>query len=466
MLSNTSLLFLLFLATFLPQSSAQAPQPAQTPPPAQSEVTTLRAGAQLVVVDVVVTDKSQNPVRNLNASDFALLESGHPQQIKSFEEHTAQSAKPIPPMPVFPPGIFTNYSPAPIGSAVNILLVDTLNTPVLDQIYLHDQFHKYINTSKPGAPMAIFGLTTKLLLLQSFTSDPELLKAAINNKNIKNSPLIDRVSGGNSTQVSDDMTDFKNSAGGIYDPHTIPAIQQFEAQQTSFQLQLRAKYTLDAINQLARYLAGLPGRKNLIWFSGSFPLNVLPDGTISNPSCQLPAPKTSSARPPISLARPRSPSIPSTPAALMTISHHERLSTPARAPPGQPQTLRCRSAKIHLQTAAENSTMTRDGRGDRRPRLHQHQRSQPGRQQCHRCRLQLLHPHLLPHRHRTGTANFRKIQVKLQQSGVTLAYRRGYYRQRPKHARNYSPRQQNQKRLCHGSSTDRPHARRHDAWCS
>ena len=52
MLSNTSLLFLLFLATLLPQSSAQAPQPAQTQP-AQSEVTTLRAGTQLVVVDVV-----------------------------------------------------------------------------------------------------------------------------------------------------------------------------------------------------------------------------------------------------------------------------------------------------------------------------------------------------------------------------------------------------------------------------
>ena len=184
MLSNSSLLFLLFLATILPQSSAQAPHPAQTPPPAQSEVTTLRAGTQLVVVDVVVTDKSQNPVRNLKASDFALLEGGKPQQIKSFEEHTAQSAKPIPPMPVFPPGIFSNYSPAPTGGAVNVLLVDTLNTPVLDQIYLHDQFHKYINTSKPGAPMAIFGLTTKLLMLQSFTSDPELLKAAINNKNI------------------------------------------------------------------------------------------------------------------------------------------------------------------------------------------------------------------------------------------------------------------------------------------
>jgi hypothetical protein len=95
MLSNTPLLSLLFLAALLPQSSAQAPQPTQTPQPAQSGVT-LRAGTQLVVVDVVVTDKSQNPIHYLKASDFILLEGGHSQQIKSFEEHTGQSEKPIP----------------------------------------------------------------------------------------------------------------------------------------------------------------------------------------------------------------------------------------------------------------------------------------------------------------------------------------------------------------------------------
>jgi hypothetical protein len=48
---------------------------------------------------------------------------------------------------------------------------------------------------------------------------------------------------------------------------------------------MRAKYTLDAMNQIARYLSGIPGRKNLIWFSGSFPVNILPDasGTLANP---------------------------------------------------------------------------------------------------------------------------------------------------------------------------------------
>ena len=36
--------------------------------------------------------------------------------------------------------------------------------------------------------------------------------------------------------------------------------------------------TLEAMNYIARYLAGIPGRKNLIWFSGSFPISVFPTG--------------------------------------------------------------------------------------------------------------------------------------------------------------------------------------------
>ena len=46
---------------------------------------------------------------------------------------------------------------------------------------------------------------------------------------------------------------------------------------------MRALYTLDCMNQLARYLAGIPGRKNLIWFSASFPIDLLPSGDLADP---------------------------------------------------------------------------------------------------------------------------------------------------------------------------------------
>ena len=67
---------------------------------------TLRATTQLVVVDVVVTDGKQNPIHDLKASDFTLLEKNAPQQIKNFEDTQsltpAEAAKLQPTLPNSP----------------------------------------------------------------------------------------------------------------------------------------------------------------------------------------------------------------------------------------------------------------------------------------------------------------------------------------------------------------------------
>src|SRR6202044_3794657 len=59
------------------------------------------------------------------------------------------------------------------------------------------------------------------------------------------------------------------------------AMQQFAADYTSFQIDVRVQTTLDAFQTLARYLNVIPGRKNVIWFSGSFPLSIDPDSSLS-----------------------------------------------------------------------------------------------------------------------------------------------------------------------------------------
>jgi VWFA-related protein len=266
-----------------------SPPPSATPSPAsKNPVPTIKTRSDLVVIDVVVSDKSHTPVQNLKQSDFTLLESGQPQQFKSFEEHRAltpaEVAK-LPAMPKLPPGYFTNYTPAPPNGAIDVLLLDALNTPMKDQSFLRSQLLEYLKNAHPGARVAIFGLTSHLIMLQGFTSDPEVLKAAVSAKaGPKGSNLLnDAVNGGANTDttVSDALQD---QAGD--DPTAaavIANVQQFEAETATFQLQLRAQYTLDAMNLLARYLSSIPGRKNLIWFSGSFPLNVLPDGDLADP---------------------------------------------------------------------------------------------------------------------------------------------------------------------------------------
>lgn len=66
---------------------------------------TFRSGVELVTIDVVATDRSGRPVHNLKASDFALLEDGKSQPIKTFQFIDASLT---PTAALLPPGIVTN----------------------------------------------------------------------------------------------------------------------------------------------------------------------------------------------------------------------------------------------------------------------------------------------------------------------------------------------------------------------
>jgi VWFA-related protein len=249
--------------------------------------TTIRTTADLVVVDVTVSDAQQNPVHHLGATDFTVLEDGHPQAIKVFEEHAASAPAPMPPIPKLDPGTFTNYSPVPVNSAIDILLFDKLNTPMNAQTEVRNEVLKFLRETPAGARIAIFSLTTELKLLQGFTSDPSVLRALVEGKKDNQSAsslMSDALNGDQPGADDEQMMSMEAALGNMPNKATVLAnLKQFEAEQQSHELQLRARFTLDALNLLARYMSNLPGRKNLIWFSGSFPISILPDPSLQNP---------------------------------------------------------------------------------------------------------------------------------------------------------------------------------------
>ncbi len=242
-----------------------APALAQT---AQDAVTTLKAQAKLVVVDVTVTDSKGNPVHGLLQKDFALLEDGQPRVIKSFQDHTNPPSAGSP-APKLPPGTFTNYSPPPPDNAVTILLLDSLNTPLLDQQYVRAELLDFLKKEPAGARIAIFGLSTKLVLLQDFTADPEILKRVVLRQVGKLSPLLADPTGVNGGGPSFDEA--------FNAEETSAHFATFNDIERSSKAQARGLTTLNGLNQLARYLAAIPGRKNLVWFSESFPVDIVPD---------------------------------------------------------------------------------------------------------------------------------------------------------------------------------------------
>ena len=257
--------------------SASTPTAEAAAPQGTGAVTTLKARTNLVILDVVVTDKSHKAVHGLKITDFQVKEAGVAQVVKTVEEHVPSTAPVGPAVGPLPQGVFTNYTPVTDNGPINVLLIDKLNTPLDAQSFLHQQLLQFFKTIKPGTKLAVFGLNRQLVYLQGFTSDPKLMLAALESKKSLPGQATSLLSASSDTTMSDSMSD----AGVKAD--VVANVQQFEAQTQSFATQLRVRYTMDAMNVLARYLSAFPGRKNLIWFSGSFPLSILPDGDLQDP---------------------------------------------------------------------------------------------------------------------------------------------------------------------------------------
>src|SRR6185437_12157457 len=85
-------------------------------------------------------------------------------------------------------------------------------------------------------------------MVQGLTSDPEVLRAAVNGK--RDQPAISPL------------------LGGPYAPGYVRE-------------RMRREVLTQAMQGLARYLAAFPGRKNLIWFTGALPISLYDAGPLS-----------------------------------------------------------------------------------------------------------------------------------------------------------------------------------------
>ena len=79
-----------------------------------------------------------------------------------------------------PAGVYTNLvtmqkNPVP----PTMILVDGLNTDVTAQMQVHAQMVRMLNSVPDDVPVAIFLLGRRLRMLQGFTTDPKLLKDAL-----------------------------------------------------------------------------------------------------------------------------------------------------------------------------------------------------------------------------------------------------------------------------------------------
>ena len=239
---------------------------------------TIKTTVHQVLVDVVVTDRKNHPITGLLQEDFSVLEDGKPQRIVFFEAHTPRGAPTgeTPALPNLPANTFANASAPNNQSPLNVLLYDLLNTRLTDQPFAHKEIVKFLSHRPTGSRFAIFVLGDTLHLLQGFTEDKTQLVTAMNRLEANpHSTLLHQPY----SEVSDASEQFTEGATLARDPsgqEMAARLQKMENLAQRLYLQRRVGQTIGAFVEIAKFLSGLPGRKNLIWLSGSFPASLFP----------------------------------------------------------------------------------------------------------------------------------------------------------------------------------------------
>jgi VWFA-related protein len=234
---HVALATLLVLTAFAQDSGSQ--QSSQGP------LTTLRSTSRLVVLDVVVTDKSGKPVSNLSRDDFQVLEDKNPQAVASFErpDQHKYSISTVEGKPGEPERHGRGVSPA-----LTILVIDALNTEFLDTAYAREMVMKYLKTHGPrlAQPTSLMMVTdTQLELVHDYTEDAGALQEAL-----------------------------KHHAAEFPFRHAANHATQGDLD--------RMVDTLSCLDKIAAANMKFAGRKNVIWIGQGFPALNLSTGASVN----------------------------------------------------------------------------------------------------------------------------------------------------------------------------------------
>jgi len=192
----------------------------------------IRAESRIVLVDTVVTDKKGNYVKDLTQQDFKVSEDKKEQANTSFSfgaDPAAQNAG---------------------QKHYMILFFDTSSMEMGDQMQARNAAVKFIDSnSGQDRLIAVVNFGGSLVIRQNFTTNAELLKAA--------------VSGSKTPHIE---TNPEATQPVMVATMGMPSISSAESD-------YGARTMLLSIRSLAKNLRGVPGRKMLILFTAGFPLN-------------------------------------------------------------------------------------------------------------------------------------------------------------------------------------------------
>ncbi|MGA3293365.1 MAG: VWA domain-containing protein [Candidatus Acidiferrales bacterium] len=242
---------------------APAALPASARRLAQPAPGVLRAQSEIVRIDVEVTDRAGKPIKGLRQEQFTITDDGKAQMISSFSYSDIESVETAGPEDAKPVVIPVD-NPGPAASEalsdhvrdrrMIVLFFDMTSMETDDILRAHDAAVKFLKQQMTAADLvSVVVFSTRLSVLANFTNDRKVLDKA-----------VAAIEPGAASQLA--ANQYAAAQNGEYD------VQQdtqaaFTPDQTEFNV-FNTDQKLIAVEDLANVLAGIPGRKALVEFTG------------------------------------------------------------------------------------------------------------------------------------------------------------------------------------------------------
>jgi VWFA-related protein len=240
---------------------------------AQPQQPTFRSATELVEVTVTVVDQQGHAVAGLKPGDFVVLDSGKPRPVAvfHFDGGRAAPAAAAAPAATLPAGTFTNR-PALTDDAprnVTALVLDNINTTPLQSVRARAQAVRYLRTLAPQTVTAVYLLGEHLYVLHDFTDDAAALRERIERADLPSAT---------GWEMDERQAIVEAEAFLRWWPeHDQEFAKEFmhdslraDAMADAAIRRDRTERSLRQIEALGTHLAGIPGRKSLVWIGGGF----------------------------------------------------------------------------------------------------------------------------------------------------------------------------------------------------
>jgi VWFA-related protein len=225
-----------------------------------AQTPSFRVATRLIQVNVIVTDRHGDPVTGLTKDKFEIFDQGRPQKIVFFTEQRPQPSA-APPRVGTGALVFSNRpDDRSEGShSMTVVLFDRLNTRFEESAFAKARLEKFLSGVRPDDRIALYGLSSGLVVLHDFTDDAATLKRALD----EFKPVESRET---------TVTTFKESNTG----HPIMDFFNNKGDQVASDIYMtgRVGRTAAALEAIANHLIGISGRKSLVWVSSAFPMTI------------------------------------------------------------------------------------------------------------------------------------------------------------------------------------------------